>query len=386
MCTIVVITPTALHGADAKPVLFYNDRAWTISRLPAELVHSIYYVPISFLVQLPDVQVRVNDALQTFIITYGDKYLSFDITTDFAVNQDKERMYLKTAEYHSERYVPVRTVCAYLGLGYAQITNPLTDAVALRVTDGNQEYGFNELVKMKYPSLFPDSLTTETTPPVTTAPPQTTPPDTSDPKPVLSERTIYITIENSPGDYTKAILKVLRDYKVKATFFVVGDEMADNAALLSEIAAGGHEIALHTMRHDSAALTDADSIISDIEAQNELLYRLIKQKSHIWRAPDGSDKLPVLTSAVRSQLFDMGYIVWDANVNIPTNLRSAQAAANVAINGIWSNETAILRFEENWYTAAALRLVLDFINDNRNSCDIRTISPAFDEYSLVSYD
>ena len=266
--TVTAVTPVRIRGAESpKVVLFYNDRAWTLARLPVEKIHSIYYAPISFMVQLPDVDVRVNESLKTFIITHGDYFLSFDITSDFAVNHNKEKMYLKSGEYHNERYVPIDSVCAYLKLGYEEYKSPSTDAIALRVTDGHQTKTLKEIAEQKYPSLFsPPESTDETTAPHGDSGNSS---GTTVPKPLLPERTIYITIEGAPGKYTDDILRVLKHGNVKATFFLVGEKMAGNAAAVSKIAAGGHTVALQSM-NGTDSKTDAASRITDIEAQNEL--------------------------------------------------------------------------------------------------------------------
>lgn len=130
------------------------------------------------------------------------------------------------------------------------------------------------------------------------------PVDTEDtePAPELGERTIYLTIEDSPGEYTDEILDTLAKYGYKATFFVVGDYAAAKPETLSRILAEGHEIALHTMSHDQKALDGAEAILGDIEAENELLYGLVRRKSHIWRAPEGSGGMRQLDRAVEVEL------------------------------------------------------------------------------------
>ena len=105
---------------------------------------------------------------------------------------------------------------------------------------------------------------------------------------MLTDRTIFITIEDSPGEYTDEILETLASFGYSATFFVTGERAEESPLMLARISAAGHAIGLHTMEHSPAKLTDADAILSDIEAENELLYSFIKQKSRIWRAPEGS--------------------------------------------------------------------------------------------------
>lgn len=384
ICIIIVfaavaLVRTELSGTSSSIICYYNDRAWSLSgSYPVDVNTSgVYYVPLTLFVQLPDVNVRINETLQTFIITHGDLYLSFDTASDFAANQDKIRTPISTYERYGERYVPVEIICAYLELGYEKVISPATGAAAIRITDGNEEYSFSTLLRRKHPGFYPEDttmpqVTTPVTPPVIV-------------QPTLTERTVYLTIEDCPGVYTDDILAVLDEYGCKATFFIIGNKAAADIEAVSKIVAGGHTVALHTMSHDTSVLTDGEAILADIEAENELLSRIIKQKSHIWRAPNGSDKLPSLTPEVRVMLAAEGYIIWDSNVNVPSTY-SAASAANTAIRGIRNNEAAILRFTDSANTAEALRRVLDFINNNSEACEVRTISPAFDEYSGIGDD
>lgn len=368
--TVILFARVGISGAAPTVLMFHNDRAWTQNtRLPAEEIHSVYYVPVSLFVQLPSVDVRMNNTLQTFIITYGDKYLSFDTSTNFAANQNKERMYLKTAEYHGERYVPIGAVCESLGLVFEQYEDPTTASVALRITDGTNKESLEKLARSFYPGYFPE--TTATTVPPDTSVPDTSRDTTEPPKPVLSERIIYITFDSSPSQYTADILDVLKKYNCRATFFVMGNEAKSRADVLSAIAANGHAIALHATSESAAALTSTEDILSDIKSQNELLERIIKQKSHIKLAPHS------LSDAARETLSDMGYQLWEANVVISPTL-SVSRASSSAINGIWNNEIAVLRFTDSRYTAAVLERVLSFIAQNRSVCELRVISTAFD--------
>src|SRR5438552_3581733 len=63
-------------------------------------------------------------------------------------------------------------------------------------------------------------------------------------------RTIALTFDDGPhAGKTPALLKVLKDLDVKATFFLVGKMVDRNPGLAREELAGGHEIANHTYNH-----------------------------------------------------------------------------------------------------------------------------------------
>ncbi len=388
MGSALLVTRTKVQAASSATLMYYNDKAWPRGDShPMEKIYSALYVPVTLFAQLNNVTVKKNAGQNLFVIENGEYWLTFNVKTDFAYTQDSEPMYWRSAFYHGDHYVPVRSVCSYLRLGFEEMVSPVTGETAIRITDGSQTKPFEELIRDKYPAFFPaESSTENTAPPITSETTQrpgtdTTPPVTA-PTPELGTRTIYITIEDSPGKYTEDILKILRDYNIKATFFLIGSELAENAATVSRIAAHGHAIGLHTMNHSTSRLTNANAILADMEAENLLLSRLIKQKSHIWRAPEGSAKMSALTPEVQLALNQKGYVIWDYNINVPTNT-TASRAADTAINGIWNNEVVILRFIESSKTAETLAKVLAFIENNRDVCDVRTISPAHNEYSSV---
>jgi chitin deacetylase len=62
----------------------------------------------------------------------------------------------------------------------------------------------------------------------------------------------FIALSFDDGPYpvlTPLLLDVLRDLRVKATFFLVGDDVEQFPELTSRIEAEGHEVADHTMTH-----------------------------------------------------------------------------------------------------------------------------------------
>ena len=80
------------------------------------------------------------------------------------------------------------------------------------------------------------------------------------PSPYLVRRTGYrpglvaLTFDDGPDpDWTPAILDVLRDRHVPATFFVVGENALGHPGLLSRIVAEGHELGNHSYTHPNFA-------------------------------------------------------------------------------------------------------------------------------------
>lgn len=377
---IVFFTRTEVEGALPNPLLYVNDKAFADEdKYPIEKVRGIYYVPVSLFSQIEGYEIRINARQKTFIIEYdgGSKFLSFDTSSGFAMNQNGAQIYIPTYELHDERYVPAEELCKRLGLKFEQTSSSVTGEVALRIRDRSSSLDIVLLIYDNYPGFYtPETTVTSpviTTPPVTSA--QTTASDeTSEPTPELTARTIYITIEDSPGEYTDELLGLLDTYGYKATFFVVGDAVMESPAVLAEIAAGGHAIGLHTMSHKKP---DAASVLDDIKAENEVLNGYIRKTPLIWRAPEGSAASGIDRS-VEDTLNNAGYLVWDWNVE-PTG-RTAEKKAESVIEGVWEHETAVIRIVENKDAPVILRALLEFISAHSEVCEVRTISAA--EYEM----
>jgi peptidoglycan/xylan/chitin deacetylase (PgdA/CDA1 family) len=79
------------------------------------------------------------------------------------------------------------------------------------------------------------------------------------------------------------VLEVLAEARVRATFFLVGEQVERSPALAREILAAGHEIGLHCHRHRNLLrltpwqvredLTRAEASIQDATGRSPSLYR-----------------------------------------------------------------------------------------------------------------
>lgn len=77
-----------------------------------------------------------------------------------------------------------------------------------------------------------------------------------------SGRRVALTFDDGPSAQTIAVLDILRAHGARATFFVIGSQVAGRAAVLERMLTEGHAIANHTWGHDrlaSAASLDATS-------------------------------------------------------------------------------------------------------------------------------
>ena len=84
-------------------------------------------------------------------------------------------------------------------------------------------------------------------------------------------------------EFTEAILEILKQKQVKATFFVIGENARQNPSLLRRIITEGHEIGNHGYTHDYSQhkLTD------EIKQTDQSVYTATGTHTYFYRPPGG---------------------------------------------------------------------------------------------------
>jgi peptidoglycan/xylan/chitin deacetylase (PgdA/CDA1 family) len=92
---------------------------------------------------------------------------------------------------------------------------------------------------------------------------------------------------NSSPQETPAVLDALDAAGAKATFFLVGEQMADSPDLAGEILARGHEIGVHGQRHFRHDRVPAAESVADIEAGYAAIAGATNTPPRFYRPPYG---------------------------------------------------------------------------------------------------
>lgn len=97
-----------------------------------------------------------------------------------------------------------------------------------------------------------------------------------------NERAVYLTFDDGPiPQSTPFILKTLDEFGVKATFFMVGDNVRKYPELYKQIVDAGHQVGNHTYNHLGAFKHWALTYAVNTEKANMLI------KAHLFRPPHG---------------------------------------------------------------------------------------------------
>lgn len=121
-----------------------------------------------------------------------------------------------------------------------------------------------------------------------------------------------LTFDDGPqAPYTPDILSLLQRYHARATFFVLGDKVAENPGLLAQETAAGMEIGLHGMTHLNLNRVGAASMVRDAEQEIHLLHRTAPRLTiGLFRPPFGY-RSPALVRILASHHLTL--VLWDVD-------------------------------------------------------------------------
>ena len=123
-----------------------------------------------------------------------------------------------------------------------------------------------------------------------------------------NKKVVALTFDDGPdGNTTPQALDILAKYKIKATFFVQGKNIAGNEAILKRMQSEGHEVGNHSWNHPiltKLSLEDAKKQITDTE---DAIKSVLGKSTKLMRPPYGA-----ISDDIRNSL-DLSFIMWDVD-------------------------------------------------------------------------
>ena len=108
-----------------------------------------------------------------------------------------------------------------------------------------------------------------------------------------NQHRVALTFDDGPDPrWTPMILDTLRSRGVKATFFVVGQNVDTDQRLLERMYAEGHEIGNHTYRHPNLALASSARAVLEIDMTTQLVSSVLNRRMAFFRPPYFGDAEP----------------------------------------------------------------------------------------------
>lgn len=148
---------------------------------------------------------------------------------------------------------------------------------------------------------------------------------------------MYLTFDDGPSEEnTQRVLDILRDRNIKATFFLVGENVRKYPDMARRIVAEGHTIGIHCDSHDYDALYESvDSYVADFEKARQTIYEVTGVETSLFRFPGGSINAynQKTGQAIIQEMTNRGYIYYDWNASLEDAVKNPDPEKLIA-NGV----------------------------------------------------
>lgn len=123
--------------------------------------------------------------------------------------------------------------------------------------------------------------------------------------------TIALTFDDGPDPVrTPALLDALRELDAPATFFLVGEDVDRNPALVRRIAEEGHELGNHTYTHRYLPLARSTRVAKELAATDRAIAEATGVTPTLVRPPYGGRRPSTVRAFARAA---KRLVLWDVN-------------------------------------------------------------------------
>ena len=146
---------------------------------------------------------------------------------------------------------------------------------------------------------------------------------------------VYLTFDDGPSTNTQQILDILKQYNVKATFFVIGKTDDLSKEMYKKIVEEGHTLGMHSYSHKYSVIYDSMSAFEhDFNQIHDYLKEVTGVDCKYYRFPGGSSNLisNVPMDYFIHYLNTQGIIYYDWNVSAGDGASTAYTSEEIVEN------------------------------------------------------
>ena len=192
------------------------------------------------------------------------------------------------------------------------------------------------------------------------------------PKEVVAteEKTIYLTFDDGPSDRTIEVLDILKEYDIKATFFVTCQQEIQTEEkytnILKRIVEEGHTIGVHTYSHNYKDIySSVDSFLKDFEMISDHILKHTGVTPNIFRFAGGSRNSFNKDTAqdIIDEMTSRGYVYYDWNVSAEDAVGKVteQQVINNIIQTMGKKTRAFVLMHDSEYMISTVNALNDII-------------------------
>lgn len=172
-----------------------------------------------------------------------------------------------------------------------------------------------------------------------------------------STKKIALTFDDGPHPrLTPKVLEILNEYKIEATFFVIGQNAVDYPETMKLLAESGYEIGNHTFSHRDLSGKNEDEMKKEILECSRLLSESYGINISLLRPPRG--KYDEVLTRVGEEL-DIDIILWNIDTKDWAHT-SAQDIAKKVLGSVKGGDIILMHdfIGHSGHTCEALRLII----------------------------
>lgn len=188
------------------------------------------------------------------------------------------------------------------------------------------------------------------------------------------KKLVYLTFDDGPSTYTDEILDILKEYDVKATFFVLAKDGYDEQ--YQRIIDEGHTLALHSYTHQYSQIYESpEAFRQDINLLSDYLYEITGYRCEFYRFPGGSSN--GIIQFDKDECFDVleeeGLVYFDWNVtskDASSYRLSATAITNNVLSGVGQTNASVVLMHDasdKYTTVQALPGIIETLQADENT-------------------
>lgn len=122
---------------------------------------------------------------------------------------------------------------------------------------------------------------------------------------------VALTFDDGPDVYyTSQILDILKQNKVKATFFIIGTRAQTHPEMIRRIVREGHSIGNHTWNHSNLSKLSPERVKEEVQKTEQVLYNITGFKTAMFRPPYGA-----ASARTTSEISSLGYNIVNWSVD-----------------------------------------------------------------------
>lgn len=171
-----------------------------------------------------------------------------------------------------------------------------------------------------------------------------------------TEKEVALSFDDGPAtEHTPAILKILREKNIEATFFCIGNRIAGNEEMVKAVLEQGHIIGNHSFSHATwFDLFSSKKMRDDMKQMDDAFEKVTGKRPKFFRPPYGVTN-PNLKKAVKEgDYISIGWNIRSLDTVIKDEKKLFQKVAKAIRPG------AIILFHDT--STTTLRILPEFIN------------------------